>query len=185
MKRTRLACSLLPLAGLFGCSSLNNTENGTLAGGAIGAGTGAIIGNATGHTAGGALIGGAVGALSGGLIGHAADQQEKRAEERAAQARAMALNDVVSLTQQHVSDTVIINQIRSSASIFYLSGAEITWLKQNGVSDRVIMEMQATAARYPRRVYTAAPVYGEPVYVVEPPPPPVSVGFGFGYTRVR
>ena len=35
--------------------------------------------------------------------------------------------------------------------------------------------------RYPRRVYTAAPVYSQPIYVVEPPPP--VVGVGFGYTR--
>ena len=43
----------------------------------------------------------------------------------------------------------------------------------------VITDMMATA-HYPRRVYTAAPVYAEPVYVVEPPPPPVGVGVGVG-----
>jgi hypothetical protein len=41
--------------------------------------------------------------------------------------------------------------------------------------------MQATAYRYPRRVYTQAPVY-ERVYVVEPaPPPPVGIGVGIGF----
>lgn len=183
MKLTRLVAAV-PLALACGCAGLSHTENGALAGGAVGAGTGALIGHATGHTGAGALIGAGVGAVSGGLIGSAADKSEKRAAAQAAQARAVALSDVVQMTQQHVSDAVIINQIRSTGSVYYLTGSEVTWLKQNGVSDQVIMEMQATAARYPRRVYTAAPVYAEPVYVVEPPPPPVSVGVGFA-TRIR
>lgn len=178
------AAAALPLALACGCESLNHTENGALAGGGIGALTGAIIGGATGHAGGGAAIGAGVGALTGGLIGHSMDKQEQKAEQRAVQARAMVMNDVVQMSQQHVSDAVIIEQIRTSPSVFHLSGSEITWLKQNGVSDPVIMEMQATAYRYPRRVYTAAPVYGEPVYVVEPPPPPVSVGIGFA-GRIR
>jgi hypothetical protein len=41
--------------------------------------------------------------------------------------------------------------------------------------------MFATANRYPRRYYSATPVYTQPVYVVEQPPPPVAVGVGFGY----
>ncbi len=180
--RCKRFIAAVPLALACGCAGLSHTENGALAGGAIGAGTGALIGHATGHTGAGALIGAGVGAVSGGLIGSAADHQEKKAEAQAAQARAIALSDVVQMTQQHISDAVIINQIRSTGSVFHLSGSEVTWLKQNGVSDGVIMEMQATAVRYPRRYYTAAPVYAEPVYVVEPPPPPVAVGVG---VRIR
>lgn len=181
MKWTRLVTAL-SLALACGCAGLSHTENGTLAGGAIGAGTGALIGQATGHTGAGALIGAGVGAVTGGLVGNAAERSERRAEVQAAQARALALTDVVSMTQQHVSDAVIVTQIRSTGTVFHLSGAEVTWLKQNGVSDPVLMEMQATAVRYPRRVYTAAPVYAEPVYVVEPPPPPVAFGVG---VRIR
>jgi hypothetical protein len=67
--------------------------------------------------------------------------------------------------------------------VFQLSANDTVWLKQQGVSDAVIQEMFASGSRYPRRVYSAAPVYSQPVYVVEPPPPPVAVGFGFGYGR--
>jgi hypothetical protein len=176
MKTIRLlGAAVLPALLACGCSSLSHTENGALAGGAIGAGTGAIIGHATGHTGPGALIGAGVGALSGGLIGHAMDKSEEKQAQIAAQGQ-IGMTDVVQMTQSHVSDDIIINQIRTTGTVFRLSGNDITWLKQNGVSDAVVYEMQATATRYPRRVYTAAPVY-EPVYVYDPPP--VSVGVGF------
>ena len=163
---------------LAGCSSMSNTEKGAGAGGLIGAGTGALIGSATGHTGAGALIGGAVGAVSGGLIGHGVDDAERRADARAAAnppRGPLGLVDVVQMAQSHVSDDLIISQIRATGSVYQLFANDTIWLKQNGVSDVVVTEMLATAGRVPRRVYTAAPVY-----VVEPPPP-VSVGVGFGY----
>src|SRR3954467_13428379 len=62
-------------AGGAGCST--NTGTGALVGGALGAGTGAIVGhNSHGRTAEGALIGGAIGALTGGLIGNEADKRD-------------------------------------------------------------------------------------------------------------
>jgi uncharacterized protein YcfJ len=181
MNKTQfLGATLISAVVASGCSSLNNTENGALAGGALGAGTGALIGHATGHTGAGALIGAGVGALSGGLIGHAVDNSEKKAEAvAAAQAQgSLGLTDIVQLAQSHVSDDVIIAQIRSTHSVFNLSAQDTIWLKQNGVSDYVVQEMIATAHRYPRRIYTTAPVYTEPVYVVEPAP---VVGVGVGY----
>lgn len=61
---------LVLLTLLHGCAApLTTREKGVLAGGALGAGTGAIIGNQIGHQGAGAAIGGAFGALSGGLIG--------------------------------------------------------------------------------------------------------------------
>jgi hypothetical protein len=151
----------------------------------IGAGTGALIGNATGHTAAGALIGAGVGAVSGGLIGNAIDESEKKTEARVAAATTpphggpLGITDIVQMAQSHISDDLIISQIRSSGSIFQLSSNDTIWLKQQGVSDRVIEEMLASATRYPRRVYTPTAVYPQPVYVVEPAP--VSVGFGYRY----
>ena len=81
--KMKLAALLLvgaSAAGTVGCES--HAGNGALIGGAVGATTGAIIGNNTGngHTAGGALIGGAVGALAGGGIG---GQMDKAENERA------------------------------------------------------------------------------------------------------
>jgi hypothetical protein len=168
-----LASSVLPLLLSCGCSNLNHTENGALAGGAIGAGTGALVGHALGHTAGGALIGAGVGALSGGLIGNSADNAEKRAEAAAQARHPMGMVDVVQMAQSHVSDDLIISEVRATGSVFRLSAQDTIWLKQNGVSDVVVQEMVATAYRYPRRYYSVEPVYVEPA--------PVAVGVGVGF----
>jgi outer membrane lipoprotein SlyB len=186
MKQKQLfGAFVLPVLLACGCSSMSNTEKGVGAGGLIGAGTGALIGHATGHTGAGALIGAGVGALSGGLVGHAVDESERKTDAKIAAANAqkpLGITDVVQLTQSHVTDEVIISMIRNTGSAFQLSANDTIWLKQNGVSDRVVTEMLATANRVPRRIYSAAPVYPEAVYVVEPPPP-VGVGIGFGYGR--
>jgi len=53
---------------LFGaCSGMSYTEQRTLSGGAIGAGSGALIGWAAGNPAAGAAIGGGAGLLGGFL----------------------------------------------------------------------------------------------------------------------
>jgi outer membrane lipoprotein SlyB len=183
MKRIRVLSSVLvPVLLACGCSSMSNTEAGAGTGGLIGAGTGALIGSATGHTGAGALIGAGVGALSGGLIGHSVDESEKKAAVQAAAANApgpLGITDVAQMTQNHVTDDVIITQIRATGSVFHLSSTDTIWLKQQGVSDAVVQEMLASANRVPRRVY--APVVYEGYYVA--PPPPVSVGVGFGYGR--
>ncbi len=68
------------VAVLGGCAApMTTREKGVLTGGALGAGAGALIGNATGHHAGrGALIGGALGALGGGVVGDQMQGQEQR-----------------------------------------------------------------------------------------------------------
>ncbi|MFN2378553.1 MAG: OmpA family protein [Candidatus Binatia bacterium] len=65
---------------------MTRREHGAVAGGAIGAGSGALIGSASGNTLEGALIGGAVGAVAGAIIG---DSVEAR-QQRAARDRALA-----------------------------------------------------------------------------------------------
>jgi uncharacterized protein YcfJ len=65
---------LIALAALtILASGCTYSEQGTVLGGALGAGTGAIIGNQTGHNGEGALIGGIVGAIAGTAIGKAND----------------------------------------------------------------------------------------------------------------
>jgi len=61
-------------ATLAGCATMTPTQGGAVTGGAIGAGTGALIGSTTGHAGEGALIGAGVGALSGALIGDGIDE---------------------------------------------------------------------------------------------------------------
>jgi len=136
----------------------DRTATGALTGGAIGAGTGAIIGNYAGHnTAGGAAIGGAIGALTGGILGHAMDQQQRETLERqspetmqrVAQGQPLGLADIKALAKAGISDEVIISQIRNSRVVYRLTTAEIIDLKDAGVSNRVIDFMINTPSLYP------------------------------------
>ena len=62
------------------CSQpLSTREKGTLAGGGLGAASGAIIGSTIGSPGAGAAIGGAMGALGGGLVGDQLQGVENRA----------------------------------------------------------------------------------------------------------
>ena len=72
MKKTlTLALALAGALSVSGCYTPQQ-QTGTLAGGAIGAGGGALIGSAiTGGSAGGAIAGGIIGAGTGALIGNA------------------------------------------------------------------------------------------------------------------
>lgn len=72
------ALALLTLgavAFVAGCTQAGKHEvAGTLAGGALGAGAGAIIGNQTGHAGTGTAIGAGAGALAGNVIGRGIDE---------------------------------------------------------------------------------------------------------------
>ena len=70
MKTSTKLLPILSIALLVGCSNMNHTEQNALAGTAIGAGAGAIVGalvNSSNAVGWGALIGAGVG-LVGGLI---------------------------------------------------------------------------------------------------------------------
>lgn len=74
-----MACAMVAA----GCESMQSkTAQGALAGGALGAGTGAIIGHQTGRAGEGTAIGAGLGALGGALVGHAMDQQNKKATQQ-------------------------------------------------------------------------------------------------------
>ena len=162
----------------------DRTASGALAGGAIGAGSGAIIGSASGHAGEGALIGGAIGALTGGIIGHSMDQAQRESLQqqspetlqRVEQGQPLGLADVKALAKASVSDEVMISQIRNSHTAYHLSTAEIIELKDSGVSEKVIDFMINTPSL---GSYSSAPppapatAYQEAVVVAEPPPPPI------------
>ena len=72
LQKTRIRCiilSLVVVATLWvtGCSNMSQTQQRVLSGGAIGAGSGAVIGAIAGNAGMGAAIGGAAG-LAGGYI---------------------------------------------------------------------------------------------------------------------
>jgi len=174
-KRTLLGVALVPALAMCGCAG-DNTERGAVAGGVIGTAAGAIAGAAAHAPLAGAAIGAATGAIVGGAVGHAEDKAEQRAVAQAAYARqtALPIDQIVSMTQNHINDVVIINQIRASGAVYHLTGNDVVWLKQQGVSDSVVSEMQATAQRYPPAYYPA-----QRVYVADPAPVAVGVGVRF------
>lgn len=79
--RGKLVAAALMLGAVFvlaGCSGqpLSTREKGTIGGGLLGAGAGAIIGSAVGAPGAGAAIGGALGAGTGFVVGNAMQNQE-------------------------------------------------------------------------------------------------------------
>lgn len=66
MKKGMILGATLMAATLGGCSEYNRTDR-TIAGGLIGAGTGAAIGSLSGNAGAGALIGGVGGAVIGNV----------------------------------------------------------------------------------------------------------------------
>lgn len=78
-----VALVLITAFALAGCSGepLSTREKGTLGGGVLGAGTGAIIGAAVGHPAAGAAIGGALGAGTGYVVGNSMQSNEVQQQQ--------------------------------------------------------------------------------------------------------
>jgi len=85
-----MAAAAIALVGAFalaGCSGqpLSTREKGTIGGGVLGAGTGAIIGAAVGAPGAGAAIGGALGAGTGYVVGNAMQNQEVTSRQQQGQ----------------------------------------------------------------------------------------------------
>ena len=101
----------------------------------------------------------------------------------------LSLKQIVEMTRQGWSDTIIINQINATGSTYLLTTEHIIWLRENGVSDYVISYMQSRSPHLLRPSNTyAAPSPAAPGVVCvnnevtqELPPPtfttPGSVGF--------
>lgn len=158
----------------------NDTAGGAVVGGALGAITGAAVSGSKNRPE-NALIGAGIGALTGGLLGNAKDRTD---ESRAAQGRAVAgqLNqqaaaaavtnfDLVEMTRAGLSEDVIISSMRSRGVRLDLSPQQLIALKQQGVSDRVVMAAQSMGAG------RAVPGSTAPVALVSevPPPPPTVI----------
>lgn len=184
-RRLTVVCGLVLLSA--GCRSINYAQSGALLGTGLGAVTGAMVGAHSGHAEGGALIGAAAGALAGGLIGDAEDARVERDAAIAQAAYAQQMQhavtnvDVIQLASSGVHDDVIISTIRSQGGRFDLSPRAIITLKNSGVSDRVILEMQNYGRFAPPPVTTVVAEPSPRVVVVRPEPPPgPRLHFSFG-----
>lgn len=154
-----------------GCQSPYHSDRGAVLGGLLGAGTGAIIGGATGQPGAGAAIGAGVGALSGAAIGAGMDEVEAKNRAMIAQqmgrqvaAGAVTTNDVISMTKAGVNEDLIITHVQANGMAAPLQSADLIQLQQQGISSRVIAQMQASP-----------PKVAQAVIVQQAPPPAVIV----------
>jgi hypothetical protein len=175
----------------LGCRSPYYADRGAMTGGLAGAGLGAAIGDASGNAGPGAVIGAAVGALTGNAIGEGidADMARSRAEVEARMGRqmsgAVAMNDVVAMTQAGLSEDVISTHIRAHGVAQPPTAGDLINLRNQGVSDRVLQALQQTPSPVtpvsyavpPREViveqYYGPPGYSAPAYYAPaycPPP---------------
>lgn len=153
----------------------NDTAEGTVVGGGLGAITGALIGNSKGKSTEGALIGAVTGALAGNLFGRAQDKADRQyanaghaaTAQANAQAAALAVtnHDLAQMTRAGLDESVIIGAIQSRGGRFDLTPAGLIALKQSGVSNQVVRVAQQTSRNgivLPQRATTyrpAAPAY--------------------------
>ena len=141
-----IACLFFIIIGL-GCQSTNEgAVKGGVIGGIIGAVGGGIIGHQSGHGGEGAAIGAAAGAVTGAIIGNQTGTPGQAATPAQTtptiSANQMSMQQIVDLTKQGVNEAVIIDRIRMSNSRFNLTTDDISYLKQRGVSLKVIDVMQ-------------------------------------------
>ena len=139
MKRTIVMLMAVSVV-LLGCATMGEkTKTGAIAGGVLGAAAGGIIGHQSGHGGEGAVIGAAIGALSGGFIGNQMDKQYFDNNPQH-----VSIVEISDMAKKGVPDSVIISEIDRTKSKYKLTSEGITYLKDNGVSDKVIDHMLAT-----------------------------------------
>lgn len=160
------------LAPLAGCESLpgGEKEQGAVIGGAGGAAAGAAIGGEDNRLA-GALIGGILGAGGGYLIGakmedkDSEDAAEKRQEAQAAAQKAkenpataedvrvtntadlnddgfVTLDEVAAMEKAGLADREQIRRLERTQQYFQLTNEQQEYLREQGVSDDVILAMR-------------------------------------------
>ncbi len=138
----RLLSTGLVIITLTSCAT--KTGSGALGG----AGVGAIIGGVAGGGE-GALIGAGAGAIGGAIIGSVLDENDREkmsasTRERYENKEQLALNDIISLSQDKFPDEQIIGIIKYTNSKFYLNKEKKNYLRNEGVSKKVIMYMIGT-----------------------------------------
>lgn len=159
--------SSLSLAPLVGCENLpgNKQTQGAVIGGAGGALAGAAIGKHNRLV--GGLIGGALGAGGGYLIGSAMNKNDSHHHDEAIKASDrdrdypptvsdversrtadlngdgyVTLNEVVAMGKARLSDDEMIRRLEDTGQVFSLSSEQENYLRDRGVSDRVIRAMR-------------------------------------------
>jgi hypothetical protein len=169
LKNKIITCTLLAtfLLSVVGCKDLPGTkgQQGAVIGGLGGAAAGAAIGGK--HPLLGAILGGAIGAGGGYVIGANSDkimgkdtqgatQAQQNAQTNPATASAarnattadinrdgfVTLDEVVAMKQAGLSDSEMISRMRATGQVFELSSEQQQYLRDRGVSQNVISQME-------------------------------------------
>ena len=195
-----LTASILLFGSLGSQASLGqiNHHRESVAGGVAGAIIGGIVGNQNDETAEGVAIGGVVGAIAGNLLGQSKERQLQQRQfiqrqawqqqqiieqsQQAQLARALTVDDAITLSQNGVGTQLILNQIRTNGVGQEIGVSEIIRLHQNGVNESVIAAMQKLGSSPvqvaaagppvivdPRPIRVERPVVAAPIAVVERP----------------
>jgi hypothetical protein len=153
---------------LVGCENLPGTkgQQGAVVGGAAGAATGAAVGGEK-HRGAGAVIGGVLGAAGGYVLGansdkimgnnrDDADAAARRAQttpasaDQARNARSadinsdgyVTLDEVTAMRDAGLSDEQMLRRLEATGQVFDLTDEGKRYLRERGVSENVIREMQ-------------------------------------------
>jgi outer membrane lipoprotein SlyB len=143
----RNPCIILGSLALICAGCETKTQSGALGGAGVGALAGGLMGGGTG-----ALIGGAVGAAGGAAIGASLDAQDRKNMEKNAPQTLRKIDnqqqltpyDIQEMVKNGLSDEIVIDQIKATKSVFYLTSTQIIELKNAGVSERIISYMIQT-----------------------------------------
>lgn len=167
----------------FGQSPYQHRDQGLIVGGLMGALTGGAIGKNNGNTAAGAAIGTAVGALTGAAIGDSIDTDiawsNAAAQQRyaARTARAVTVQDVISMTQAGLSDDVIVTHVRANGILRRPQPTDLITMSKSGVGDAVIRAVQtarlATSPQVLPPTYRPRVIVEERHYIAPPYPAPM------------
>lgn len=177
-----LLAGSLAFGSLVGCESLpgDKETQGAVIGGVGGAVAGGLLGGEDNRLL-GALIGGAVGAGGGWLIGSQLEKSDKedRDDAIAAERRArenpvrvddarnartadvnndgyVTMDEVVALEQADLSDTQIIERLERTNQFFELTRDQEQYLRDKGVSERVVTAMRTINSDVRERAYARA-----------------------------
>ena len=142
----KIAYSFFIKAFVFAICGCETNKTRVAEGAGIGAVAGGVIGNQVGSPVGGALIGGALGAAGGAAVGTQINKPTTATSIQGGQAQPMAqlsMGEIVELTRQGVPSDSIIARIRATHSTYSLTQDDISYLRGQRVSQRVIEEMLA------------------------------------------
>ncbi len=127
---------------VYGCAE-NQTRIGEGAGigGVLGAAAGGIIGHQTHSGVAGALIGGAAGAATGALVGSQIPKPAAHTPAPFNPASQVTMQQIVDWTKESLPSDEIIHRIATTHSSYALTADDISYLRKEGVSQRVIEVM--------------------------------------------